>query len=157
MQLFTSIFGKLMPSLPLLIETYIHGFTGYEARFAVHVDDILASVAEESVHAEFSHLFRKKFGQDRVTECASTWILVTKVDHDRENKTITLSQGAYVRKWCPELAHLPDKWIYDPSNAPAEVLQQAGVILGETYPEPIVDHKEARTKALNALEAIKMT
>ena len=66
-------------------------------------------------------------------------------------------KGAYVRTWCPELAHLPDKWIYDPSNAPAEVLQQAGVVLGETYPEPIVDHKEARTKALNALEAIKMT
>ena len=65
-------------------------------------------------------------------------------------------KGAYVRKWCPELANMPDKWIYDPSNAPAEILQQAGVTLGVTYPHPIVEHKAAREKALRALDAIKM-
>ena len=65
-------------------------------------------------------------------------------------------KGAYVRKWCPELAGMPDKWIYDPSNAPREVLQSANVTLGIDYPHPIVEHTTARKKALAALDAMKM-
>lgn len=58
--------------------------------------------------------------------------------------------GEYVRKWIPELQGLPDQWIHKPWEAPEEVLQQAGVILGETYPYPIVDHMQAREQALEA-------
>ena len=61
--------------------------------------------------------------------------------------------GAYVRRWCPELAKLPDKWIHRPWEAPTPVLAAAGVELGETYPHPIVDHGEGRTRALAALKA----
>lgn len=56
--------------------------------------------------------------------------------------------GDYVRKYVPELAKLPKKYIHQPWIAPTHVLAQAGVKLGETYPKPIVDHKEAREKAL---------
>ena len=64
--------------------------------------------------------------------------------------------GDYVRRWVPELAALPTKYLHGPWEAPAAVLKDAGITLGETYPKPIVDHKEAREKALAAFEAIKV-
>ena len=63
--------------------------------------------------------------------------------------------GAYVRKWCPELEKLPDAYVHRPWEAPADVLAAAGVTLGETYPHPIVDHAEARDRALKAYQAQK--
>jgi len=64
-------------------------------------------------------------------------------------------RGIYVRRWVPELAPLPDKWIHQPWLAPAAELRQAGVELGRTYPEPIVDHALARQRALAALARVK--
>ena len=58
--------------------------------------------------------------------------------------------GGYVRRWVPELAALPDRYLHRPWEAPAAVLRDAGVSLGETYPRPIVDHGEARRRALDA-------
>lgn len=63
-------------------------------------------------------------------------------------------QGAYVRMWCPELQGVPDRYLHKPWAAPPLALQQAGVTLGEDYPEPIVDHKEARERALDALSQV---
>lgn len=63
--------------------------------------------------------------------------------------------GDYVRRWCPELAKLPDKYLHAPFEAPAEVLSTAGVKLGKTYPEPIVEHAGARQRALDAYERVK--
>lgn len=63
--------------------------------------------------------------------------------------------GDYVRMWVPELAEMPSKWIHKPWSAPDWVLDEARVVLGETYPEPIVDHGEARKAALAAYEHIK--
>jgi deoxyribodipyrimidine photo-lyase len=64
-------------------------------------------------------------------------------------------EGAYVRKWVPELADLPTKHIHAPFEADANVLSEAGVRLGETYPEPLVSHKFARERALKGYEAVK--
>jgi len=44
-----------------------------------------------------------------------------------------------VKKWCPELKDLPLKYLFDPSNAPIEVLKKANISLGKTYPKAIVD------------------
>ncbi|MCG8509546.1 MAG: FAD-binding domain-containing protein, partial [Rhodospirillales bacterium] len=63
--------------------------------------------------------------------------------------------GAYVRRWCPELAALPDAFIHAPFEAPEPVLREAGVDLGRTYPRPIVDHATARAAALAGYEAVK--
>jgi deoxyribodipyrimidine photo-lyase len=63
--------------------------------------------------------------------------------------------GAYTRKWVPELQSLPDKFLHKPWEASAEVLAEAGVLLGENYPSPIVDHKTAREEALGAYATLK--
>lgn len=62
--------------------------------------------------------------------------------------------GAYVRRWIPEIAALPDKVIHKPWTATPEALSDAGIELGRTYPRPIVDHGEARTRALAAYKTI---
>ena len=58
--------------------------------------------------------------------------------------------GDYVRRYIPELARLPNKYIHRPWDAPKDILKAAGVVLGHSYPAPIVDHKSAREKALSA-------
>ncbi|MDJ0922306.1 MAG: deoxyribodipyrimidine photo-lyase [Henriciella sp.] len=63
--------------------------------------------------------------------------------------------GDYVRKWCPELKRLPRKFLYQPWKAGPLILREAGVELGANYPHPIVDHSEARTRALAAYETLK--
>ncbi|MFN4092532.1 MAG: cryptochrome/photolyase family protein [Brevundimonas sp.] len=64
------------------------------------------------------------------------------------------ADGRYVRRWVPELARLPDKWLHAPWTAPAENLQGAGVTLGRSYPKPIVEHGLARDRALEALKGL---
>ncbi|MEM1410470.1 MAG: deoxyribodipyrimidine photo-lyase, partial [Pseudomonadota bacterium] len=63
--------------------------------------------------------------------------------------------GAYVKRYVPELADMPKKHIHAPWDAPQSVLEDAGVVLGDTYPEPMVDHSVMRKEALARYEAIK--
>ena len=63
--------------------------------------------------------------------------------------------GDYVRKYCPELAKLPIKYIHRPWEAPAIELAKAGVEIGKTYPAPIVEHKKGRERALAAYAVLK--
>jgi deoxyribodipyrimidine photo-lyase len=55
----------------------------------------------------------------------------------------------------PELKNMPSAWIHEPWDAPADVLFKANVVLGKTYPKPIVDHFEEKMLALKAYERIK--
>ncbi|GHA90001.1 deoxyribodipyrimidine photo-lyase [Algimonas arctica] len=63
--------------------------------------------------------------------------------------------GDYVRQWVPELAALPNKYLQQPWTAPDDVLDKSGIELGRDYPEPIVDHKEARERVLAAYKAAR--
>jgi len=60
------------------------------------------------------------------------------------------ADGDYIRRYVPELAKMPKKYIHRPWDAPQNILDYAGVKLGTTYPKPIVDHKAARERALAA-------
>ena len=62
--------------------------------------------------------------------------------------------GAYVRKWVPELASCPLRYVFCPWTAPPKVLAEADIILGATYPAPIVDLKASREAALAAFKAL---
>jgi deoxyribodipyrimidine photo-lyase len=56
-------------------------------------------------------------------------------------------RGEYVRRYVPELRHVPDAYLREPWTMPEEVQRGAGCVIGEDYPEPIVDHREARAEA----------
>lgn len=63
--------------------------------------------------------------------------------------------GAYVRTFVPELARLPASVLHKPWMADRTTLERAGVRLGVTYPQPMVDHTAGRDRALAAFERIK--
>jgi deoxyribodipyrimidine photo-lyase len=63
--------------------------------------------------------------------------------------------GAYVRRFVPELAELPDKLLHAPWEADPVTLASHGVVLGKTYPQPLVDLKKSREAALDAFKRIK--
>ena len=63
--------------------------------------------------------------------------------------------GAFIRHFVPEIAGLPDAYLFRPWEAPLDLLIAAGVTLGQTYPQPIVDVKSSRLDALAAFAALK--
>lgn len=56
--------------------------------------------------------------------------------------------GAYVRRYVPELADVPDRFLAEPWTMPADVQRRVGCLIGRDYPAPVVDHAGARRAAL---------
>lgn len=57
-------------------------------------------------------------------------------------------QGAYVRRWVPELARVPARHIHEPWRMTLDEQRQAGCRIGIDYPAPVVDHLAGRRRAL---------
>jgi deoxyribodipyrimidine photo-lyase len=64
--------------------------------------------------------------------------------------------GEYTRHFVPELSKLPNKYLFRPWEAPNDVLQHAGIVLGTHYPMPMVDIATSREKALQAFARTKL-
>ncbi|MFM8527582.1 MAG: cryptochrome/photolyase family protein [bacterium] len=64
-------------------------------------------------------------------------------------------EGTYVRRFVPELADVPDKFLAEPSRMSVEEQEACGCVIGRDYPEPMVDHKRAREEALERYRAAK--
>lgn len=62
--------------------------------------------------------------------------------------------GEYTKKFIPELAKLPNKYLFKPWTAPENILKTAGIVLGVTYPKPIIDLAVSRNKALEAYKTL---
>ncbi len=65
------------------------------------------------------------------------------------------AQGAYVRRYLPELAHVPDSFIHEPWKMSTTLQQQCGLRIGRDYPAPIVDHAIQRQRALALYDRVK--
>lgn len=63
-------------------------------------------------------------------------------------------QGAYIRRWLPELTPVPDKFIHAPWRLPPPQ-DKCGIVIGRDYPLPVVDHAAARQRTLNRYQAIR--
>jgi deoxyribodipyrimidine photo-lyase len=57
-------------------------------------------------------------------------------------------EAEYIRRWVPELRELPNDYLHKPWEAPRETQEEHGVIIGKDYPEPIVDHQDARDRTI---------
>ena len=60
-------------------------------------------------------------------------------------------EGSYIKKWVPEIKNVPKKFLHKPW----EYKESLDFKTGRDYPEPIVNHEEARAKALDAFKKIK--
>ena len=68
-------------------------------------------------------------------------ILKQSTDHDPD--------GKYIRKWVPELTMVPTHYIHEPWKMSKTMQKQINCVIGENYPRPIVDEKEARLEGVS--------
>jgi deoxyribodipyrimidine photo-lyase len=63
--------------------------------------------------------------------------------------------GTFIRRYVPELAGCSDKLIHEPWKMSTAEQRASGVVMGQTYPAPVVDHAEARQETLRMFQGFK--
>ena len=64
-------------------------------------------------------------------------------------------EGKFIRRYVPELACMPDKYIHAPWKMGRLEQEALGIVIGRDYPAPIVDHAEARERTLARYAVVK--
>lgn len=62
--------------------------------------------------------------------------------------------GHYTKQYVPELSALPDRYLHAPWETPQRILDEAGIVIGKTYPKPALDLPASRERALAAYKAL---
>ena len=62
--------------------------------------------------------------------------------------------GAFIRRWIPELANVPLEYLHAPHTMPPLVQAQAGCIIDQDYPAPIVDHAAQKEESIRRFSRI---
>jgi deoxyribodipyrimidine photo-lyase len=122
------------------------------------VKDLLIDWTEGERH------FRRHLLDADVAQNSGNWQWVAGVGADaapyfRVFNPVTQSKkfdpkGEYIKRWVPELEALPENMIHAPWEAGLLDLAEHDVTLGENYPDPLVDHKEARERAIATYESV---
>jgi cryptochrome len=68
--------------------------------------------------------------------------------NQKSSLNVETETANFIRHWVPELSEFPSKYIFEPHLAPLSVQQSAACIIGNDYPNPIVDRKETRRENL---------
>ncbi|MDB2431120.1 FAD-binding domain-containing protein, partial [Alphaproteobacteria bacterium] len=64
------------------------------------------------------------------------------------------AEGIYTKTYVPELSALSGKALYAPWTAKTDMLDSGHIALGDTYPNPIVNHEAARARALESFKSL---
>ncbi|MEN0021509.1 MAG: FAD-binding domain-containing protein, partial [Planctomycetota bacterium] len=56
-------------------------------------------------------------------------------------------RGVFIRRWVPELEGVEDEHLAEPHKMPGMTQHMAGCLVGDDYPEPIVNHARAYARA----------
>jgi deoxyribodipyrimidine photo-lyase len=62
--------------------------------------------------------------------------------------------GAYVRRWVPELRAVPLERLAEPWTMPDAEQEAMGCVIGRDYPAPIVEHARERERAMARYRAV---
>jgi deoxyribodipyrimidine photo-lyase len=65
------------------------------------------------------------------------------------------ARGEFIRRYLPQLGKLDAKQIHAPWQVKPEALAERGVVLGEDYPAPVVDHDAARRRTLERFAVVR--
>jgi len=65
--------------------------------------------------------------------------------------------GIFIRTWLPELSRVDSKWIHTPWLMPEEEQRRCGVLIGQDYPAPLVDHEAAARIARQRIQQVRRT
>ncbi|MEM9080367.1 MAG: FAD-binding domain-containing protein, partial [Verrucomicrobiota bacterium] len=90
-------------------------------------------------------------------QSGTTGINTVRVYSPRKQVEDQDAEGVFVKRWVPELAGVPEKFLAEPHLMPEMEQQFCGCVIGKDYPAPVVEHKVAYAEAQRRVRAVRVT